>query len=433
MSEAFNRICDAISSGHNVFISGVGGCGKTYLLRLLHKHFTETYKKLCVLTSTTGISAYNLGGKTLHSWTRIILPSDANVNAQEWADNLIKRLKYNQKLWKSYRQVEILFIDEVSMLGSKYMDALNYVCQSMRDDERPMGGIQVVLGGDMMQLPPVRDEFCFESGTWVTLNLKYFRMTKAYRFTNQLWVDVLQRARLGELTKGDQDILQSRVGVRPPKDCVQPIYLASRNEDVDVINQKHMNRLQGQARGFGSNEYNLKVDAAGNVIDAQRVEQLPKEIASQFMIDRSLVLKVKCEVMLLSNLSVESGLTNGTRGIVVDLRPDAVTVHFENGIVQDILPYLFKIEHNYKWYGREGIPLKLAFATSIHKSQSLTLSSVELDIGSNVFTQGQSYVALSRCKSLEGLYIRDIDVNKVRPHPTALRFERHFLKKCIDV
>jgi len=137
--------------------------------------------------------------------------------------------------------------------------------------------------------------------------------------------------------------------------------------------------------------------------------------------------------MLLSNLSVESGLTNGTRGIVVDLRPDAVTVHFENGIVQDILPYLFKIEHNYKWYGREGIPLKLAFATSIHKSQSLTLSSVELDIGSNVFTQGQSYVALSRCKSLEGLYIRDIDVNKVRPHPTALRFERHFLKKCIDV
>ena len=188
----FARVCQAIDQGQNVFISGVGGCGKSYLMKQLHKHYKEVQKKKVVLASTTGISAYNLGGITIHSWTKIIVPSVVE-DAEQWTHQLIRKLR-KKGLAKKYQETQMIFIDEVSMLGANYMDVFNFVAQELRGNHKPFGGIQLILGGDMMQLSPVRDDFPFESASWEGLNLTYFHLTKAYRFDHQSWVDLLHRA-----------------------------------------------------------------------------------------------------------------------------------------------------------------------------------------------------------------------------------------------
>lgn len=430
MSEAFIKVCEAIDKKQNVFISGVGGCGKSYLMKQLYKHYCSKEVR-CVLTSTTGISAYNLGGITLHSWSRIVVPTFVS-DPKEWADNLVERLRRNKRTMKKYREMQILFVDEVSMLGANYLDVFNYICQELRQNPTtPMGGIQVVFGGDMMQLPPVRDNFPFESGTWNQLEFKYFRLVKAWRFDAQHWVDILQRARLGELNEADKQALMSRVNVPVDPKMIPPIFLASRNDLVDRINKEKLDAIDQPLRSFSAIDSVASLDTEGNVC-TKVPTALPVEVTNQFMVEKKVDLKVGCQVMLLANLDVERGLTNGTRGVVVQINEKSVVVKFDKSI-ETIAERTFIIEDNYKYFARDMIPLRLAFATSIHKSQSLTLQSVEMDIGWQVFSEGQSYVALSRCRSLDGLYIRSLALEKIRPHPKALQFEKNFMKTCVDL
>ena len=400
-----------IRNGRNVFISGVGGCGKTHLLKQLYATLCLTHR--CLLTSTTGISAYNLGGVTVHSWCKIIIPKDID-DTQRWLDRLVASLMKRRDTVRKYRDLQLLFLDEVSMLGANFMDVLNYVCKKIRNNSKPFGGIQLVVSGDMLQLAPVQDGFPFESEAWETLNLKYFRLVKAWRFDNQRWVDLLSRARVGALIEEDKQLLQSRVGA-PPTGGITPIFLASTNKVVDGLNRVELDKIGLDAVIFRSTD-----------------SPTPSTEVS-FMADPTLTLKIGSQVMLLANLDIAAGLTNGSRGVVLDFAyPHLVKVRFEEGI-KDIEPFSFQVEHKEKIYTRLALPLKLAFATSIHKSQSLTLSSVEMDIGKDVFCDGQSYVALSRCKSLEGLFIRSLDLAKIRPNLKALEFETAFLKTCVDL
>ena len=400
-----------IRNGRNVFISGVGGCGKTHLLKQLYATLCLTHR--CLLTSTTGISAYNLGGVTVHSWCKIIIPKDID-DTQRWLDRLVATLMKRRDTARKYRDLQLLFLDEVSMLGANFMDVLNYVCKKIRNNSKPFGGIQLVVSGDMLQLAPVQDGFPFESEAWETLNLKYFRLVKAWRFDNQRWVDLLSRARVGALIEEDKQLLQSRVGA-PPTGGITPIFLASTNKVVDGLNRVELDKIGLDAVIFRSTD-----------------SPTPSTEVS-FMADPTLTLKIGSQVMLLANLDIAAGLTNGSRGVVLDFAyPHLVKVRFEEGI-KDIEPFSFQVEHKEKIYTRLALPLKLAFATSIHKSQSLTLSSVEMDIGKDVFCDGQSYVALSRCKSLEGLFIRSLDLAKIKPNLKALEFETAFLKTCVDL
>ena len=400
-----------IRNGRNVFISGVGGCGKTHLLKQLYATLCLTHR--CLLTSTTGISAYNLGGVTVHSWCKIIIPKDID-DTQRWLDRLVATLMKRRDTVRKYRDLQLLFLDEVSMLGANFMDVLNYVCKKIRNNSKPFGGIQLVVSGDMLQLAPVQDGFPFESEAWETLNLKYFRLVKAWRFDNQRWVDLLSRARVGALIEEDKQLLQSRVGA-PPTGGITPIFLASTNKVVDGLNRVELDKIGLDAVIFRSTD-----------------SPTPSTEVS-FMADPTLTLKIGSQVMLLANLDIAAGLTNGSRGVVLDFAyPHLVKVRFEEGI-KDIEPFSFQVEHKEKIYTRLALPLKLAFATSIHKSQSLTLSSVEMDIGKDVFCDGQSYVALSRCKSLEGLFIRSLDLAKIKPNLKALEFETAFLKTCVDL
>ena len=429
---AYTTLCRAIDEQRHVFISGVGGCGKSYLLKQLHKKYNQLYPDSCLLASTTGISAYNLGGCTIHNWSKVVLPSSI-PDVHKWIERKIKQIRSNYVLLKRYRKIRIIFLDEVSLLGANYMDALNYICQHVRQSNEPFGGIQLVLGGDFLQLQPIKDDFCFNSESWLQLNLLYVRLTKAYRFDHQDWVDLLQRARVGELNTKDVEMLQSRCNVQPASDALPPIYLASKNDVVDNINRSKLQQNNHETVIFVAQDYEL-------IIDEQACQQykIPMEykdeISNQFIVDKVVYLKVGCEVMLLANIDVENGLANGSRGIVCNIDQEQnVHVMFDGNNLVTIQPMQFMIDDVEHIYCRFAIPLRLAYATSIHKSQSLTLAQVQIDIGKDVFCEGQSYVALSRCKSLHGLYITSLSIDKIKPNFQALRFEKKFLQQCIDV
>jgi ATP-dependent DNA helicase PIF1 len=441
----FDRLRQEIETGSNVYISGVGGCGKTYVLKKLHEWFAK--RKKCVLSSTTGISAYNLGGITIHSWCKIVIPSMVE-DVNKWAQQLVQKLQRRHKVRSAYLSTEILFVDEVSMLGANYLDVLNYVCQQLRCCTKPFGGLQLVLSGDMMQLPPVKDDFPFESASWSCMGLTYFRLTKAWRFDNQTWVDLLHRVRLGQLTQDDKLLLRTRLKKFKPTlgEGVQipPVFLSSTNDVVDEINTQRLAEHASDLTEVVAHDFLGVKDDEDRIVQLQPLN-VPEEVSKQFMADSSIKLKVGAQVMLLANLDVDKGFTNGTRGVVKKVQKSqssesseptiptvCIGVEFETGYL-DVQMHQFMVDVRDVTYVRLAVPLRLAFATSIHKSQSLTLSSVEVDIGTKVFSEGQSYVALSRCKSLEGLYIRALDFSKIRPHPKALEFEMRFLNECIDL
>ena len=290
----------------------------------------------------------------------------------------------------------------------------------------------------MLQLPPVKDEFPFASESWEMLDLKYFKLTRAYRFDNQSWVELLHRARVGALTKTDVAALQKRCHARyvsdEPGSLKRPIYLASKNREVDGINTKLLESIKTPSEIFTSTDcierssYFIEEDGGGKMLIPTVFDM---EIESQFIVDHTLTIKVGAQVMLLANLDVERGLVNGSRGVITEINTkDAnvpgVHVKFDNDVTEIITPFSFKVEVDDIMYVRVMLPLRLAWAVTIHKCQGLTLSQAEIDIGESIFSKGQSYVALSRCKSLEGTFIKSFDQFKMKPDPRALKFEREF-------
>ena len=441
-----DTLIGAIDSGKNIFISGVGGTGKSYILKQLYAHYKN--KRKCILTSTTGISAYNIEGVTLHSFTKIILPSKLPEDMSKWTQILIRKISKNAFFHKQYKEMELVFVDEVSMLGMNYLDVMNHVFSVVRGNDKPFGGLQFVFGGDMLQLPPVKDDYPFLSESWEQLDLQYYCLQKAYRFESQSWVDLLQRARLGALTKSDIEALNSRLLANMQQEDqpgqtfdedeiekVRPIFLSSKNAEVDNINGKLLGRIKSETVIFTAVDTMEKVSFLFKGTDKNKnTVVFSPDIESQFIVDKSISLKVGAQVMLLANLDVEGGLVNGSRGIVRDISfPSNIVVEFDNGKLQEIAPYEFKFEQDDIFYIRFALPLRLAWAVTIHKCQGLTLAQAEIDIGQSIFCKGQSYVALSRCKSLEGTFIKSFDPYKMKPDQKALKFETAFLKHCIKL
>ncbi len=429
----FIKIMNAVNQNRNIYISGVGGTGKSYILKKLYEKLKYTHN--CALTSTTGISAYNIEGVTLHSWCKIILPSVIPNDMDQWSQYLIKKIKKKSGALQRYRQIDILMIDEVSMLGANYFDVLNFVCMQMRKSEKPFGGIQLILTGDMLQLPPVKDDYPFTSESWKMLNLQYFKLTKAHRFSSQEWVDLLHRARMGKITTQDKILLESRLNkVTDDKSKVVPITLFSKNSDVDDVNQKMLAKLDGDFKICQSRDYiqQKKDDDSKESIELVEVV-FPNEVEKNCIADSKISIKVGSQVMLLANLDVECGLANGSKGKVISFDNEVIIVEFDNNVVQEIMPHEFKIEYDDKIFVRMQYPLRLAWAVTIHKCQGLTLSSAQIDIGDSIFSDGQSYVALSRCKNLEGLYLSGLQFSKIKPNYQAMMFEQSFNKTCIEL
>jgi ATP-dependent DNA helicase PIF1 len=395
----------AIKNGKNVFLTGPAGSGKSYVINQVRK----IYGKRASITSTTGISAIQLSGKTIHSWAGIGL-GDKSVNF------LVKEIKKTKAMcrWKYSR---MLVIDEISMLAPSVFDKLNEIGQILRNNKLPFGGIQLVLCGDFLQLPVIDSaDFCFESKYWDSTIDTTIYLDKIIRQQDTTFASILEKARLGKCTQKMKDVFLSRVGLTPTfEDGILPTRLYSKNIAVDVINQTELDKLPGEIVA-----YQAKLQKSGSVS--------PYLEASLLKHDRIIELKVGAQVMLSENIDVDSGFGNGSRGVIINFIDGLPLVKFKTGLEKIIDEFERKFESDDYCVIKRQVPLRLAWAITIHKSQGLSLdfviTSLERD---DIFEYSMAYVALSRVKTLDGLFLDGFSRRSLRCHPKALLFYQNLL------
>jgi ATP-dependent DNA helicase PIF1 len=399
-----------MTTGESVFVTGLAGSGKTSCLKIFIKLYKDS--KIMGITSTTGISALLFGGTTLHSFLGIGLGKES---VEDLCSKILKR-SYLRKRWS---ELETLIIDEVSMLSPVLFDKLEEIARRVRYDERPFGGIQLILSGDYLQLPCVgTDDFCFESKMWSKCIFHTVYLTEIIRQKDLKFQECLNNIRIGYIPSKTRKILESRINVELKNNFgISPTKLYSTNYSVDYINNKELDILAQNDPDFY--EYKMETHIYKGVkIKKSIIEKYKKN----FSAPETLQICKGAQVMLLYNLDIENGLVNGSRGVVKDFCGDLPIVKFLNGKEIVIDYYTWEVEDSgTKFMSVIQLPLKLAYALTIHRSQGCSLDYVELDL-SNIFEYGQAYVGLSRVKNLEGLSILDIDFDKIKAHPKALAF-----------
>ena len=418
---------DAIAEGKSIFITGPGGTGKSYLIQAIYNLIPGITGKYVNVTAMTGCAALLLGryAKTLHSWAGIGLGRGSSVELAAQ----INRSKLGRRRWLS---TDILVIDEVSMLTSELLDKLNEVAQIVRRDKRPMGGLQIIFVGDFYQLPPVvkADEqgnreipFVFESPVWKEIVSRIIPLKQIVRQLDPIFQKILNEARIGEVSKESLDILRSRQGLQWQNEPIRPSLLHIRRSEVDDINEKNLRALKGERKIFTAETVFAPLDSfIGLSKETPEIKRAVEKMDRDAPYMAELILAVGAQVMLLTNKEPQRGLVNGSRGIVEGFEGiNTVLVQFQHGAPEPISLSSWESEE-IPGLSRKQIPLRLAYAITIHKAQGATLDSALIDIGSNTFEYGQAYVALSRVKSLDSLYIWDVEPSAFRAHPKVKKF-----------
>jgi ATP-dependent DNA helicase PIF1 len=426
---------DAILSGKNIFLTGPGGTGKSFLLRMLNDTYQKKTGRKLYITAMTGCAALLLGpfAKTLHSWAGIGLGKGS-------AEELIATIGANPRKKKMWTSTQCLVIDEVSMMTPQLLETLDTIGRTIRKNGAHLafGGMQVVLVGDFFQLPPVAkgaSSFAFESPLWPRLIKQTIQLKTIVRQKDVSFQTILNEARIGKLSDESYATLAQRK--TSPKVWrkleIKPTMLFTRNADVSAINDGELSKLDGE-------EYVFEVKT-------KRTAYLPKDVEEMIVskldkdapYEKTLILKKGAQVMLICNNPLDEklrvdmagntvavkepihGLVNGSRGIITDFSSEGYPiVRFLHGPTSPkiIRPHAWEAES----LAREQIPLILAYAITIHKAQGATLDSTLIDVGPSTFEYGQAYVALSRARSLESIYIHDIDPTAFRAHPKVAEF-----------
>jgi ATP-dependent exoDNAse (exonuclease V) alpha subunit len=395
-----------MGQGKSVFLTGPAGSGKTYVLNKFIKDLKRR-KKQVAITASTGIAATHLNGTTIHSWSGLGIRDELTSRDRAW-------LAGNAKLNKRYNATDVLIIDEVSMLHGKRLDMVNEACKLLRQSDEPFGGLQVILTGDLFQLPPVNrgggsDDFAHMSDAWAELNLAICYLSEQHRQSSGALLNMLQAMRSAEIDDGHIDMLTERINTIPDDD-VTITRLFAHNVDVDNINDRQLEKLPGKIHTFN-------MDSSGR---SSSVEQLQKSVLAP----ETLELKVGAEVMFVANNFV-SKFANGTRGQVVDFGSDGfplIKLH-SNGRTIKAEAHSWSREEDGKVRAQVSqLPLRLAWAITIHKSQGMSLDHALIDL-SQTFTYGMGYVALSRVRSLEGLFIIGINDMALQLHPAIFEYD----------
>jgi ATP-dependent DNA helicase PIF1 len=401
---------NAMISGKNIFLTGSAGSGKTYLIKLFVKNF-KNFIKIAV-TSTTGTSALLINGTTLHSFLGIGY-GDGTV---EVLYNKITKFNWLVKRWN---ELNCLIIDEISMLKPELFDKLEELARLIRKNDKFFGGIQLILSGDFCQLPAIGTSyFCFEAESWEKCINETIYLNEIIRQTDNTFQDILCKLRLGIVDDNVKQILNSCINKPLENDYgIKPTKLFSLNRQVDELNEYELDKLSENGCDF----YEYKMEMV-----VLKITDSPLAIKQKFLkntiFNEEIQLCIGAQVMLLINLDLGRGLANGSRGIITEFISDFPVVKFLNGEERIIDFHTWEIEENGKPILRvKQIPLKIAFAISIHKVQGNTLEYAEMDL-SNVFEFGQAYVALSRVLSLDGLSIKDINYDLIKAHPKAVEY-----------
>lgn len=392
-------------SGESVFLTGPPGSGKTYVLNQFIG-LAKKAKKRVAVTASTGIAATHIGGTTIHSWSGLGIRDEVSERDQKW-------LMENDRLLKRYNNVDVLIIDEVSMIHGKRLDMVNQVCKWLRESDEPFGGLQVILTGDLFQLPPINRgdtviDFAHLSEAWQALNPKVCYLSEQYRQESDPLLDLLEAMRANDVNEAHFESLSQRLGLESPADiAITKLY--AHNQDVEHINDTHLRAIEHDTQTF-------VMETKGT---QAKVEQLAKSVLAPEILE----LKIGAEVMFVAN-NFSEGFVNGSRGRVVDFRDNTPLVKLQrNGRVISVQPHSWALAEDGKERARvTQLPLRLAWAITIHKSQGMSLDSAEIDL-SRAFTPGMGYVALSRVRSLNGVYLKGINNTALAMHPEIFGFD----------
>ena len=432
--------------GRNLLVTGGAGTGKSYAAKQLAMDLQDPVTgRVVALTATTGTAAYIIGGVTLHSFAAF------KPSYDDWtAEEIYATISCNLDVHKRYNETDTLIVDEVSMLHAKLFIKLNDVFKLMRESDEPFGGMQVVFFADFFQLPPVvrgnvpRNEplYMFETDEFNEIIDNIHVLTTIHRQTDSADINVLNKIRVGIIDKDVRSKISECIDRELSTELdIEPTRLFSKNAKVAKFNKERLDQLTTAEYNFYAiDTVTVYKNLEGNkeLTDVDRYFAYKKrndQLTAMFKditMDEIISLKVGAHVVLLKNINVSAGLVNGSIGVVTAVVDDGKVpiVDFVCGCKNvRIEPFSNELEvRDTGKITRKQIPLKLAFALSIHKSQGMTLDYVETSLtASEIFTYGQVYVALSRIRNLDSLRLTGFSRNVQFADPRVLRFYKSIL------
>ncbi len=408
-AEALN----VLKMGGNVFLTGAAGSGKTYLLNQYINYLKE-HNVSVSKTASTGIAATHLHGTTIHAWSGIgIKDSIAQLD--------LEKLHKNKRVKSNYRKNKVLIIDEISMLHKYQLDMVDFIARNFLDPDRVFGGLQVIVCGDFFQLPPVSSlseedkQFAYEASVWNDENFQVCYLHEQHRQGNDPLLTVLNDIRNGTAGEHTKVPLRTRYK-KEPQGAVKATKLYTRNINVDSINDGELANIQSQ-------EYTFTMVSQGF---SALVDGLKRNCLAQ----EQLKLKIGAEVMFIKN-HPQNRYFNGTRCVVVGFEKSAdawpIVKTYDNKIITASAEDWLLEDNGIVRASLTQVPLRLAWALTIHKSQGMTLDAAEIDLG-DAFEPGMGYVALSRIRSLNGLKLMNLNEMALKVHPKILLQDQVFKK-----
>ncbi|MEI6587858.1 MAG: PIF1 family ATP-dependent DNA helicase [Candidatus Moraniibacteriota bacterium] len=393
----------------SVYLTGPAGSGKTYLLNLFVAYLKEKKIKVAV-TASTGLAATHLSGRTIHSWSGIGIGK--KLDATAW-----KKIKSNRQLRKRVLEVEVLIIDEISMLHDYQLDMIDEICRHFRKSAISFGGIQVVMCGDFFQLPPVGEEngsanFVMQAAVWQKMSLKICYLDKVYRQSDEKLTEILNRIRGKEI---DDDLFSYLDGMieEERKFSLRPARLYAHNIAVDSINLQELRKIKD-----GPMLYYMHQRGSN--------DRLLESLKGACQASEKLVLKKGAVVMFIKN-NPDLGYANGTIGEVIGFEEEnkfpIIRISDGQEIIASPESWTIDDEDGKALALVTQVPLKLAWAITIHKSQGMTLDAVEMDL-SKCFAYGMGYVALSRAKSLKSIKLLGLSYRALEVDPKIFEADK---------
>ena len=391
-------------SGRSALLTGAAGTGKTHLLNTFIAQARKRGKKVSV-TATTGLAATHLGGNTIHSWSGIGV-SDHLPN------NFFERLSKTRR--DVISKTDVLIIDEISMLHDFRLDMIDKVLRTVRENDQPFGGIQLVMSGDFFQLPPVNRPneqgggFVVYSDAWQELQPAVLYLERQYRQNDEQLLEILTALRTGDVRRRHVEALLARTKIEPPDGDITELHTV--NVDVDDINIQKLAELLGEERSYQQTTTGSKI----------YVENLQRSV----LVPENLVIKLGALVMAVKN-SPQKLYANGSIGTVVDFEPltEYPVVEFRDGRRVTMVPDVWELrDGERKRASISQVPLRLAWAITVHKSQGMTLDAAKIDLR-KAFVEGMGYVALSRVRDLDNLYLYGINRRALEVSPDALAID----------
>ena len=409
----------AVMNGESIMITGNAGVGKSMTLRAIIEYIKANYNSAEYgVTSTTGCSALLIKGSTLHSFLKIGL-------AKESAKQLFNKLSGFNKL--RLNKLRILIIDELSMMDKRLFEKISEYLKYAKRLNKPFGGIQLIFSFDMAQLPPVDDSgYCFESPIWNELNLKCFNFTKSFRQADMHFVNILNKLRFGHCTEDIYLELRELIYTEYDDPNIEPMKLFPTNRMVESVNNRKLEILSVTNKLY---KFPI-IHICGN-------NKLIETEAKRANISNDLTLCIGCQIMVSYNIYPNEGVVNGTMGVIKEIKnissTDAdlfnIIIYVYSTKVEHVIPY---IPFEYQDFDRNNmlrtkilfkyLPLRVAYATSIHRSQGQTIDYAEMDLGKSVFAYGQFYTAISRVKKMNNIKLLDLDADTCRCDPKVIKF-----------